>query len=129
MIQHEGDLRLAEHAPGFGRERETYEVHDADLSPLLVRASGLEAPDHHVRPHLHAQVILRVDAEETIEHRLDLRRLRDLDHHRGCQLRGPGQELVVDVHFLHDLPVVDDALGPDHLLDLEPHGQAVLEDQ
>jgi hypothetical protein len=56
-------------------------------------------------------------------------RLADLDEHGRRQLTPPEQQRVVDGQLLGDLVVVDDALGAEHLLDLEPHGLVVLEDE
>ncbi len=41
----------------------------------------------------------------------------------------PGIELVVDRDLFGDRPRIDLALGAGHLLDLEEHGPAVLEDE
>ena len=89
--------------------------------------AGLEGADHDVGPDLQAHVVARVDAEQVVEHGLDPVGLLDLDEHGGRQLAGPRQQRVVDRDLLGDLPGVDDALGADHLLDLEPHGLAALE--
>ena len=89
--------------------------------------AGLEGADHDVGPDLQAHVVARVDAEQVVEHGLDPVGLLDLDEHGGRQLARPWQQRIVDRDLLGDLVEVDDALGPDHLLDLEPHGLAVLE--
>src|SRR5439155_13348839 len=110
-------------------QRETHEVHRTELAELFIRVSRLEAPDDDVRPDLEADVVPRVDAEERVEHPLDRSLLADLDEHGGGELSVIGQQAVVNGDLVRHLLVVDDALGTDHLLDLEPDGVAVLEDE
>ena len=91
--------------------------------------AGLEVAHDDVRPDRQPHVVARVDAEELVQDGLDLQRLADLDEHRRRELTRPGQERVVDPDLLRDLRLVHDALGADHLLDLEPDGLPVLEDE
>ena len=53
----------------------------------------------------------------------------DLDEERGRKLSGRGNQGVVGVQLVLDLVRLDDPLGADHLLDLEPDSVAVLEQE
>jgi len=104
-------------------------VHGRELAALVIGMPGLEPADNHVGTDLQPHVIAAVDALQRVQHRLDLGGVADLDEHRRRQLPGPGQERVVDLELVADPVLRDDALSADHLLDLEPHGLPVLEDE
>src|SRR5579862_131421 len=54
-------------------------------------------------------------------------RVVDLDQHRDAELTGAAEEIVVRLDLVPDVALADDALRPDHLLDLVTDGEPVLE--
>ena len=107
------------------READVVDRRDAILAALPRTEQGRM----ELRAELQDQMAGLVQADEFVEHGLDPSRLGDFDEERGGQLAGPGEQRVVRVDLVLDLLGLDDPLYAEHLLDLEPHGVAVLEHQ
>src|SRR5205823_14054446 len=60
-----------------------------DTRDYVTLTVGPHVADDDVRPDRQRHIVARVDAEELVEDRLDLRRLGDLDEHRRCELTRP----------------------------------------
>src|SRR5262249_55113754 len=86
VLDDQRDLARAPPRARVRRQREADEVHGAELAALLVRMATLEVAHDDMKVHRQLHVVARVDAEQPFEHRLDLGRLGDLDHHRRRQL-------------------------------------------
>ena len=107
-------------------------IDEVPLEPAQVGLSGggglrFEELDHAPHVPVVPRLLRRGEVGRIEEAPVDLILVLDLDHHRRRQLTEVGQQLVVDVELLLEPILGHDALGPDHLLDLEQNGAPVLE--
>src|ERR1700730_1271392 len=127
VVHDEGDGRVDKGSDGLRRKDEAHEVDGRELPLLLVGVARLElAGDRELLADLDPDGRADVDPHETVEHGLDLLLVGDLDEEGGAELARARHN---SVKLVLDLGVVGDALDAAHLLDLEEHGVAVLEDE